>query len=55
MCPRSLITGESAAWVEEFYAWKRLGWPDPLRLGAREAEAMLVLDREWAEEETSRG
>ncbi len=55
ICPRSAITGESAAWVEEFHAWKRFGWPDVRTLGAREAEAMLVLDREWAAEETSRG
>lgn len=55
MCPRSVITGESAAWVEEFHAWKRFGWPDPRTLEAREAEAMLVLEREWMAEETSRG
>lgn len=38
------------SWVEAFVAWKKLGRPDLLELGAREAEAMLILDQELSEE-----
>ncbi len=37
------------AWVEEFAVWTRLGRVDVRRLGAREAEAMLLLERELEE------
>ncbi len=49
-CPRSFITAESAAWVEEFQVWKRLGYPDVARMPARQVEAMLVLEGELTEE-----
>ncbi len=49
-CPRSFISADSVGWLEEFVVWKRLGRPDLLGLGAREAEAMLLLDRELSEE-----
>ena len=49
-CPRSYITAESVGWLEAFHAWRRLGYPDAERLTARQAEAMLVLERELTEE-----
>lgn len=49
-CPKSLLTAESLGWIEEFHAWKRLGWPGPERLGARQAEAFMVLEQELAAE-----
>lgn len=49
-CPRSFITAESVGWLEEFHAWKRLGHPDVLSVQARQAEAMLLLERELSEE-----
>ena len=49
-CPRSYITAASVGWIEEFHAWKRLGYPDALSLTARQAEAMLLLEQELSEE-----
>jgi hypothetical protein len=49
-CPKSYITGQSMAWLEEFQAWKRLGYPDPRTLGAREAHAMMILEQEFLNE-----
>lgn len=49
-CPKSYITGESLAWVEEFQVWKRLGYPRVEEMTARQVEAMLVLEAELAEE-----
>jgi hypothetical protein len=37
-------------WLDAFVAWKKLGRPEPQELGAREAEAMLLLDHELSEE-----
>jgi hypothetical protein len=37
-------------WLEEFHAWRRLGYPEAQRLTARQAEAMLLLERELSEE-----
>jgi hypothetical protein len=49
-CPKSLVTAESAAWLEEFQVWKRLGYPDVTEMTARQVEAMLVLEAELVEE-----
>lgn len=49
-CPKSYITGESVGWLDAYVAWKKLGRPDLPELGAREAEAMLLLDHEMSEE-----
>jgi hypothetical protein len=49
-CPKSLITGQSIAWLEQFEVMKRFGHPDWWRIPARDAEAMSILEREsWAE------
>jgi hypothetical protein len=49
-CPRSFITGESVGWLEEFHAWRRLGYPDARSLTARQAEALLLLEDELSQE-----
>ena len=53
-CPKSFISAESMAWLEEFLVRRRLGrrWSD--ELGARDAEAFLILESEW-EAETRNG
>ena len=53
-CPKSFITAQSLVWLEEFAVRRKLrqSWPD--QLGAREAEAFLILESEW-EAETQNG
>lgn len=46
-CPRSYITPESVAMVEEFWAWRALG---RLPEGARQVEALIILQGEWEQE-----
>jgi len=46
LCPKSQITGDSAAWLELYHVWKRLGFPETRTLSAREAHAMLILEQE---------
>ena len=53
-CPKSLITAQSLAWLEEFVVRRKLGQRWPENLGAREAEAFLILESEW-EAETQNG
>ncbi len=50
MCPKSYLSGESRAWLDEFQAWKRLGYPDPRTLSAREVHAMVILEQELLSE-----
>ena len=52
-CPKTLIDGETAAWLHAYSVWKRFGFPDMLRLPARDVEAMTVLEQEF--QEMSRG
>jgi hypothetical protein len=55
-CPRSYITAQSLAWVEAFLVGKRLGTAAPLdAMAARDAEAFLILEREWEGEGGVRG
>jgi hypothetical protein len=42
------------AWLEEFVVRRRLGQRWPEELGARDAEAFLILEAEW-EAETQNG
>jgi len=49
-CPRSFIKGESLAWLEGFYAWKKLGGPPVEQMSARQVQAFLLLERELAAE-----
>lgn len=48
-CPKSYVTAQSLAWLDEYCAYRTLGRPDAGGLTAREVEAFLVLDNEWAE------
>jgi hypothetical protein len=45
-CPKSFITGQSLAWIEEFVARRRLSVPDSLDADARKVDAFLILQRE---------
>ena len=49
-CPKSLVTPESLAWLEEFVAWRKLGKMRAEELSARDAEAFLILESEWGAE-----
>jgi hypothetical protein len=49
-CPKSYITAQSTAWLEEFYVWRRLGGIRPDRLTARQAEAYLLIEDELGRE-----
>lgn len=46
MCPKSLVTAQSLGWIEEFLVWKRLGISLPFDLGARQAEAFVILEEQ---------
>lgn len=49
-CPKSLITPQSLAWIEEFFVWKRLGGTVSPEWPARKVEAFCVLEAELAKE-----
>ena len=49
-CPRSVITGESLAWLEGFYAWKKLGGRPVEEMSARQIQAFLILEQELGAE-----
>lgn len=46
-CPKSLVTPQSLEWIERFLAWKFAGGGRIEGLDAREADAFLMLEREW--------
>ena len=46
-CPKSLIAGRSLEWVEKFLTWKFSGAGGFSELPARDADAFLILEREW--------
>jgi hypothetical protein len=50
MCPKSYVTAESEALVEEFLVRRRLGGYRLEDLRARQAEAFVVLEQAIAEE-----
>jgi hypothetical protein len=49
-CPTSLVTPASIEFLESYFAWKTVGRRE---LTAREAEAFVVLEREWRMEQTN--
>jgi len=49
-CPKSLITPQSLAWLEQFFAWKTLGGSEGLDGSARQAEAFCLLEAEMTKE-----
>ena len=48
VCPKSFITAQSLAWVEEYLVRRKLGQLGIEGLGAREVEAFLILEHELA-------
>jgi hypothetical protein len=50
-CPKSLVTGESLALLEEFFVRRRLGISDSVDLEARKVDAFLILRDEMEREE----
>jgi hypothetical protein len=50
VCPRSYISGESMAWLEEFETWRRIGFPDLQTMTARQAHAIVILQQEFCSE-----
>lgn len=48
-CPKSYISAESEALVEEFLVWRRLGGAQLTDLSARQVDAFMILDRTLAE------
>jgi len=51
-CPKSLVTGESLALLEEFFVRRRLGVDEPLgEMAARKVDAFLILRDEMEREE----
>jgi hypothetical protein len=50
-CPKSYITAESEALVEEFLVRRKLGGLRFEELSARQVEAFLILDKELNDEQ----
>lgn len=50
-CPKSLVTAESLAFLEEFFVRRRLRIEDSLDLDARKVDAFLILQDEMEREE----
>jgi len=46
-CPKSFVAPQSVEWVEKFLIWKFSGGGGLNDLPAREADAFLILEREW--------
>jgi hypothetical protein len=49
-CPKSFVSSESVAFVEDFSFRRRFGQIDPAHLTARQADAFMVLESELAQE-----
>ena len=49
VCPKSFVTAQSMAWLEEYLVRRKLGHRGIEGLGAREVEAFLILEHEIAE------
>lgn len=54
VCPKSLITPQSMAWLEEYFVRRKLGQRGIDGLGAREVEAFLMLEHELSGEHAGR-
>ena len=50
-CPKSFVTGDSLALLEEYFVRRRLGIPDSMETEARKTDAFLILRdlMEWEE------
>jgi hypothetical protein len=54
VCPKSFVSAQSMAWVEEYLVRRRLGQKGIDGMGAREVEAFLILEHELGEREAGR-
>jgi len=52
-CPKPLISAESLELVEKFFAWKFSAARDATQLRAKEADAFLILEKEWRTEQAN--
>jgi hypothetical protein len=50
-CPKSLVTPQSLEWIERFFTWKFSGERAVDDMTARDADAFLILEREWRDGE----
>ena len=50
-CPKSLMSGESLALVEEFFVRRRLGIGETLEQEARKVDAFVILREQMEREE----
>lgn len=48
-CPKSYVSAQSLAWIEQFYIWKVCGG-SLFDLPARQVDAFLILEQEWKAE-----
>ena len=48
-CPKSLVTPRSSELVERFVMWKTAGGGDLIAREAAEADAFVILEKEWRE------
>lgn len=46
-CPKSAVTAQSLEWIEKFLTWKFIGRAELWDWPARDADALLILEREW--------
>ena len=50
-CPKSFVTGDSIALLEEYFVRRRLGIPDSIEMEARTTDAFLILRDQMDREE----
>ena len=50
VCPKSMITAESWAHLEQFGVWKTVGLEPMTTMPAKQVDALRVLDQEWMTE-----
>jgi hypothetical protein len=46
-CPKSIVSAQSAGFLDRFAIWKELGGGSVFDLDAKTAEALLLLQQEW--------
>jgi hypothetical protein len=45
-CPKSIISAESIALLQQYQAWKMFGCPNPQTLPAKTVDGLLILGAE---------
>jgi hypothetical protein len=46
-CPKTVITADSVAWLEQWAVWRQTGKHTPPAWGAKDLDAMACLEQEW--------